>query len=366
MQRVVLSQLKPGMITARNIYDGDGRKLLSSDMALTSKFIERLAELKVSAVYITNSYMEGIEVEPIVREEVRVKTVQTVKRVFSMLDSPRKDVPYREIQALGRKIVSDVLRNKDAMLHLNEIRTYDDYTFAHSVDVCTVAVLIGTGMNCGEDRLRELALGSLLHDVGKMLVAPEILNKPALLTEEEMSIMKGHSQFGFELLRGSEKGISLPAMHVAFQHHEKFDGNGYPRGLKGMEIHEYARIVAIADVYDAVISDRPYRPALLPHEAYEIILASNSIHFDPNILPHFLSKIALYPIGTMVQLNTGDIGLVIDVQSGMQSRPTVRLVQDRHARFYPPETDVDMRNHLTVFIDQVIRDKTVFELTGNN
>jgi len=364
MLRIPVGKLQPGMVTARNVYNDDGQKLLSANMTITWSFIRRLDEMKIPAVYITNSYMTGIEVEPIVSEELRIKTIQTIKSVFSLLDSHRPDIHYRDIQGLGRSIVSEVLRNKDALLHLNEIRTYDNYTFAHSVNVCIMAVLIAVGMNYSEERLRDLALGSLLHDAGKMLIDSTILNKPGMLTDEEMITMQRHPQLGFEYLRQSGKRISAPALHVAYQHHEKFDGSGYPRGLKKAEIHEYARIVAIADVYDALISDRSYRSAMLPHEAYEILLASSSFHFDPDILPHFLAKIAIYPIGTLVKLNNGDVGLVIDVQPGMTNRPTVRLVMDKQSKLYPNFTDLDLRERLTIFIEQVIRDKTIFDLTG--
>lgn len=350
------------MVTARSVYNDDGQKLLAVDMAITQFFIRRLIELKIPAVYVTNPYMDGIDVIPVVREEVRIKTVQTVKRVFGLLDDHRPDIHYREFQALGKKIVADVLRNRDALVQLNDIRTNDNYTFEHSVNVCIVAVIIAAGMGYSEERLRDLALGALLHDAGKMLVDQTIMNKPDVLTDEEMTVVKEHAELGFELLRRSGKGLSAPAMHVAFQHHEKFAGGGYPRDLKKDEIHEYARIVAIADVYDALISDRPYRAARLPHEAYEILLASSGFHFDPDILQHFLAKIAIYPIGTLVELNTGDIGIVIDIQPGMTSRPTVRLIQDKHAILYPKKMDIDLRDHLTVFIDKVIHSKTVFDL----
>jgi HD-GYP domain-containing protein (c-di-GMP phosphodiesterase class II) len=150
-------------------------------------------------------------------------------------------------------------------------------------------------------------------------------------------------------------------MHIALQHHEKYDGKGYPRGLRQDEIHEFSRIVAIVDVYDAVTSDRPYRQALLPHEAYELLLALGNQHFDPAILQVFLDKIAVYPVGTVVRLNTGDIGVVLSVEPGMQSRPTIRLIMDKHRRLYPVITTLDMRNHLTVFVDQVVEYKDLFK-----
>ena len=387
MQRIPVSQLKQGMLTARGVYSDDGRKLLSAGTRITPAFVTRLGEMKISAVYIINPFMEEIDLDPVVREDDRVKAIQTMKRVFGLLESPQICTTSREIRAVGKKlitedlqreiqqvgdkIVADVLRiknlrNRNVLLPVNEIRTSESYLYAHSVDVCILSVLIASGMNYTQERLRDLAFGTLVRDVGEMMVETGCLSKPGRLTEDEMEIIRSHSQYGFELLRGSGNGITVPAMHVAFQHHEKYDGGGYPRGLKNLEIHEYARIVAIADVYDAIVSDRPYRPAMLPHEAYEILLASSGCHFDPDILPHFLAKIAIYPIGTLVQLNTGDLGTIINAYPGMANRPVIRLIMDRHGRFYPSHTDLDLREHLTVFVDQVISDKNIFDLTGTS
>lgn len=364
MQRILVTQLKPGMVIGRSIYNDDGQKLLASGMAITQSFIDRLDDLQIPAVYVTNSYMEDVEVSPVVSDEVRIETVQTVKRVFDLLRAPRADIPYKELQAMGKSIVVEVLRNRDALLHLNTIKSTDNYTFEHSVNVCIVSVLLAAGMNYTEERMHDLALGALMHDVGKVLIDAAILNKPASLTDDERTIMNSHAEKGFELMRRSGKRISAPAMHVAYQHHERFDGGGYPRGLKGAEIHEYARIVSIADVYDAIVSDRPYRPARLPHEAYEIVLALNALHFDPEILKVFLTKIAIYPIGTLVHLNNGAIGIVIAVQPGMATRPVVRLVLDAHSKLCPHHTDLDLREHLTLFVDRVISDQTLYDLTG--
>lgn len=368
MQRIPVSLLKPGMATARNIYNGDGRKLLSAGVRMTDSFIRRLAELKVPAAYITNPYMEGIEVAPIILEEVRTEMVQQVKRFFSLLNSPRPEFLYREMQAMGKKIVTEVRKNRGALLQFNEVWTAENYYFDHAVNVCITAVLIATRLNYTEERLRDLAMGSLMRDAGQSAIGSEILNKPGNLSSEELAMMKKHSRIGFDLLRKSGRksgiGFSAPAMLVAFQHHEKFDGTGYPRGLKNAEIHEYARIVAMAEVYDAVISDRPYRSAKFPHEAYKLLQDSAGCHFDPDLLPFFLDKIALYPVGTLVKLNNGAVGIVVGVHQGMTTYPTVRLLLDEHARAFPDGVDLDLREYRSISIAQVVYDKTVFDLMG--
>ena len=201
-----------------------------------------------------------------------------------------------------------------------------------------------------------------MHDVGKLQVGQGLLTKPDQLTDEEMMLMRGHPWFGFEILRAQRGHLSIPSIHVALQHHEKYDGTGYPRGLAGTDIHEYSRIVSIADVYDAVTSDRPYRKALLPHEAYELMLFNGSQHFDPMILPLFLQRIAIYPVGTVVRLNNGDIGVVTSVPPEMPLRPTLRLILDKNRRLYPGVAEFDMQNHLTSFVDQVVDGQELMKL----
>jgi putative nucleotidyltransferase with HDIG domain len=269
---------------------------------------------------------------------------------------------FDDIQLAARQIVADILRNRQAMVHLTEIRTHDDYTFAHSVDVCTLAVLVAARMGYVESRLQELAVGALLHDIGKLRIEQNLLNKPGKLSEDEMSLMRGHALFGFEILRSHKEKLSFPSMHISLQHHEKYDGTGYPRGLKCEEIHEFSRIVSVVDVYAAITADRPYRKALLPHEAHELMIASGNQHFDPQILPLFLERIAVYPVGTVIRLNTGDLGVVVSVPPGLQSRPTVRLILDPNRRRYLTVMELDMRNHLTVFVDQVVDGKELFKL----
>ena len=354
MQRIVVSELKNGMVTARNVLSADGKLLLAEGQIITESYIRRLQELGIYAIYVRNPYFSDLEIPAIIAEETRQSGIQTMKCALDVLRNKRMDLAVTDIQQSARRIVAEIIRNRKAMIHLTEIRTHDDCTFAHSVDVCILAVLVAVEMGYAENRLTELAVGALLHDVGKVRVGQQLLIKPDRLTDEEMVIMRGHPWFGFEILRTHKGQLSIPSIHVALQHHEKFDGTGYPRGLAGEAIHEFSRIVSIADVYDAITSDRPYRKALLPHEAYELLQMTGTQHFDPTILPIFLGKIAVYPVGATVRLNTGDIGIVTSVEPGLPTRPVIRLILDQHRRLYPGGSTLDMKNHLTVFIDQVV------------
>lgn len=361
MQKIAVKDLIPGMMAAKNVYNADGRLLLAEGAIFTAQYIKRLQEIGVWAVYIQNPLAASIDVPDILAEETRIRVVATVKEAFEGCRS-RKRIDMGQFKQLTENIVDEVIRNPNAIFHLNDIRMYDDYTFAHSVNVCVLAVLVGASLQYMPRRLMELGIGALLHDVGKMAIAKKILNKPGRLDEEEMALMRRHPEWGFEILRKYSAQLSWLSIHVAFQHQEKFDGSGYPRQLKGMEIHEYARITAIADVYDALTSDRPYRPALPANQAYEFLLAGSGTHFDPDILREFLLHIALYPVGSMVKLSTGDVGVVTQVFPGLQTRPVVRLLVDANDNLYEAETEMDLSVELTVFISAVLEEAEVAAL----
>ncbi len=174
----------------------------------------------------------------------------------------------------------------------------------YSVNTTVLSLIIGIGRNYSTDQLLELGMVVLMHDIGKLKVPEKILNKTDPLTKEEFEEIKKHAMYGYEMLRLNQD-ISLLSAHVALQHQEKYDGSGYPRGLKGKEIHEYARIATISDVYEALTSVRVYRGAMEPYKAYEFITVNSGSHFDPEFVKAFCKNVAVYPNGTGVVLSYG-------------------------------------------------------------
>lgn len=356
MRKIMLSRVQPGMIIAKSVSNADGRFLLAGGTVLTEHYINRMCELGIYSVYIEDSLSENVETPEVLQEKTRFIAISKVKKLFSDV---RMNFQFdcEEIQETARAIVTEIMDNKYAMVHLTDIRASDDYTFGHSVNVCVLSVMIGMALGTlDKERLDKLAMGALLHDAGKMMVPNQILNKPGKLTESEWKIMQQHSSYGFELLR-KDRNISIVSAHIAFQHHEKINGTGYPRGLSGSQIHEFARIAAIADVYDALTSDRAYSRALLPHQAYEILQAGSNIHFDESILQAFLERIAIYPIGCMVQLNTGDIGIVVKVVPKEAMRPTVRLLISGMGNIYANRPELDLIGKPAMFISRILEEE---------
>lgn len=369
MQKVAAIHLQPGMAVARNIYSTDGVLLLSADTVLGPAHIERLQQFDLTSIYIKNPFTDRVTandlfdtIPEVVREETRVQAVQVVHSAFQnfVINRELDTQPFKETAEF---LIKEIIENRGAMIHLTDLRARDGYTFGHSVNVCVLSTL--TGMKLGYDmfKLRELALGALLHDTGKMLVPKDILLKPGPLTAEERQVMEQHPDFGFDILRRQEE-IPLVSAHIAFQHHEKFDGSGYNRNLGGADIHEYARIVAIADVYDAITSDRPYKEANLPYEAYEIMMSLANTHFDPFILRLFLNQIAIYPLESIVQLNTGEIAIVVKVLPGLQTRPTLRIIFDENGYHLTNGREIDLTKELTLFINKIFTPDEVLHLSA--
>lgn len=355
MQRVSTNNLQPGQVIGRDILNADGEVLLRWGIVLTEKYIKRLIELGIYSVYIENPYFKDISIPEPVDEKVRIRAIKILKDNFLKI-RVSKTLDIKEFSAIANNVVDEVLANRNMLIHLADIRAYDDYTFIHSVNVAILAVFTGMGLGYGETKLKELALGGLLHDVGKMFIPKEILNKPTKLTEDEMEIMKSHSLLGFELLRKNPE-ISLLVAHTAFQHHERPNGTGYPRGLQGEEIHEYANIIAVADVYDALISDRPYRRGILPHEAYEVLVELTRTQLDVKILEVFFKYVAIFPIGSLVQLNTGEIGVVIELRQQFPLSPQIRVILDDTGNAVKKVYEMNLKDKPTQFITKVFREE---------
>lgn len=361
MQRISVRNLQPGMVVGRNVYDASGKLLLASGFSLNQQFIHGLAQLGINSIYVENNLLDEELVVDVLREETRVMAIKSVKECFANYGLMKKKVDVDKIKIAASHIVDEIILNPTAMVQLTDIRTHDDYTFAHSVNMCSLTVLLAASIGYNQAQLKDLALGSLLHDIGKVEISNDILNKPMQLDDSEWRIMHHHPMAGFQILK-KQGNIPAPAMIVCYAHHERYDGAGYPRGVAGEEIHEYARLAAIADVFDAVTADRPYRPALMLHEAYDLLMASSGTHFDPRLLAKFLQSIAVYPVGSVVELSNGATAVVKAVHSGIAWRPTVQLLADASMSTAVRGEAIDLRETLSITVRKVFREQEVLGL----
>ncbi|MFZ5653576.1 MAG: HD-GYP domain-containing protein [Pseudomonadota bacterium] len=252
---------------------------------------------------------------------VNIKALLQSAQTGQMLDTDLAE-------ATVASCVNTILANPEAMLWMTRIKHRNDYTAEHCLNVCVLAIAFGRHLRMEERELHLLGLCGLLHDVGKMQIPPEILDKPGRLTLEEFEIMKGHTLAGYRLL--GESGERLPelALDVALNHHERPDGSGYPRGLRRDELAEFSRIIAIVDTYDAITSNRCYAPEQPSADAQKIIFQNRGGQFDEELALHFIQAIGPYPPGTLVELRNGMVGIVLAGKPRFRHLPTVLLLRD--------------------------------------
>lgn len=326
MIRMSIDELRPGMRVARPVYSEDGQVLLQGGVELKKSFIQRLRQMGFYSIYVDDGEGEGPAVDPVISDELRSKVTAQVKNVFEKA-ARGEGLDLAGVLSSIDSLVDEVLANRHVVYALSEIRSVDSYTFAHSVNVCVLSCLLGLHFGYSRDDLRELALGAILHDIGKVKLSPELLKKTGRLDLHEMEEMKRHPRLGFEMLRECE-GISLRTAHVAYQHHERMDGRGYPRGLKGDAIHPFARIAMVVDTFDAMTSERAYRRAVPHHLSLALIGRMAGRQFPLDVVRALQQRVAKYPVGSRVRLSTGEVGVVIDVDRLRPDRPRVRLLED--------------------------------------
>lgn len=361
MQRISIKNLKPGMYLGRSIYDSNGHLLLYKGALLTDSYIRKLRHLSIPAIYIENSALLDLEIpEDIINEKIRVKSIKIVANIFKKCQLS-DNIDTNIIFHTTEQIIKEIMHNRDNLVQMSAIRTYDDYTFSHSVNVCALSVMVGILLDYKLDALIELATGALLHDIGKIKLPKTILNKESILTAEEFKIIERHPMLGFDLLRHNTS-YSLLSMRIALDHHEKIDGTGYPRGLKGKNIHEYARIVAITDVYDALTADRIYKPACRPHEAYETMMNEGADHFDVDLLELFFSNIAIYPVGIGIELTSGHYAIVIKAEKNHTTTPTVKVIATGLEELMTPPITLDLSQPNTPSILRVLNEEELLNL----
>lgn len=266
------------------------------------------------------------------------------KQVMTQLyDQARlgKIVEAATLVPLVDDIAGSIARNRSALTSILRMKTKDEYTYVHSVAVAALMINLGREIGgLGDATLRDLGVAGLLHDIGKMSVPAALLGKPGSLTSAEFSVMKTHPERGYELLRRSQ-GVPEMALDVCLNHHEKVNGSGYPRRLKGAQLTLFARMGAVCDVYDALTSNRPYKTAWTPTQALKEMFSWRG-HFDQDILTAFIRSVGIYPVGTLVRLSSGHLGFVIDINAGDLTRPVVRLFHSIAGAGPVPHRDVNL------------------------
>jgi putative nucleotidyltransferase with HDIG domain len=346
--KIHISELKIGMFVSKL-----DRPWLETPFLMQGFVVESLDDIDAISEYSQHVWIDAIREEWIAPEERAVATGQSKKvsyinKVNAQAEHSAALQTYREARRITRTLLDDlrlggvinseqardtvkdcvhsVLRNADALLWMSKIRSQDEYTAEHCLNVCILAIAFGRHLGMSEADLERLGMCGLLHDVGKMRVDQEVLNKPSSLTEQEFTLIKAHTVHGRNLLMASP-GIPNSTIDVAYSHHEKMDGTGYPRGLTSSGISELAKMIAIVDAYDAMTADRCYSPSIPSTEALKIIFTDRGTHFDDRLALEFIKSVGLYPPGTLVELVNGLVAIVFETNTKYRHLPKIIVVK---------------------------------------
>jgi putative nucleotidyltransferase with HDIG domain len=265
-----------------------------------------------------------------------IKTLMTDVRLGAQIEVDR-------MEPLLENMMDSIFRNQNALLPLVGLKRHDNYTFEHSVSVCALMVTFAREMDLPRQTIKEIALGALLHDVGKSMVPDAILNKPGSLTAAEFAQMQEHVVFSIQILKETP-GITAAAMQVAAQHHERYDGSGYPHRMKGEALSLYGQMSSIVDVYDAISSDRVYHKGMQPSGALKKLLEWSNHHFEPKLVHSFIRAIGIYPTGSLVRLESGRLAVVREQNEGDLLHPQVEVIYHATQQCYLTPERIDLRH----------------------
>lgn len=355
--------LKPGMRIDQTIVDGTDRVLIARGTFLDDYLIKGLRKLGVSGVYIREGEEEVDEQLRFLEEdEIAPETLKTIERLkvadrskVQISESVRaqvaegisylcKNTDSEQFEDIARNITDDLMRaidkNNAIAVDIGILKVSDEYTFKHSVDVATMAMIIAKKLGMSKKEIYDVGIAGLLHDIGKSKISNEILNKPGRLTEEEFAVMKTHATQGYQILK-NKRGIKNEIKLAVLQHHEKINGAGYPCGVLADKICPYAKIIAVADIYDALVTERPYKNGFSQRDAVEMIMTMTE-ELDIDSLRGFMRSVILYPVGSTVELSNGECAKVVENYETSILRP--KVVGLKSGKVYDLTNDVTCAN----------------------
>ncbi|WP_139491682.1 HD-GYP domain-containing protein [Brevibacillus dissolubilis] len=369
MRFISVTQAEPGMKMGQTVLTEDGKVLLGLGVVLDERLIQGLRKSGVDSIYIDDPHTEDIIVQDVIRPETRRKAVEAIQKAVKQITNSNKLTRRVSVKDMGllfqkafHEILEDLMENPNVMIHLISISSTSGMMYHHSVNVAVMATAVGMSLGYNRQQLTELGIGAMLHDVGKVLLPPEMFEKTHRWNPNEIETAKMHTRLGFDLLR-KQHDLSLLTAHVAFQHHERLDGSGYPQGLSGSQIHEYAQIVGICDVYDSLTTPRPWRKRFMPQDALEYLLGTGDTKFSLRLVDAFRKHIAVFPLGTSIVMNTGEVGVVCRVDPSIAHRPVVRILKDGRGNDISMPYELDLRQDLKAFIAG-FEDESLFTVSG--
>lgn len=327
MRLINVDDLEVGMEIAKPIFNENQQCLVSTNIVLNERIIERIKMLDYDRLWIKDEYDY---VSDYLSDELKLKAVRSVKSIFTGYTSKKVNLDSKKIDQLKdviENVVDEIMSNRQCVIQLSNLKNFNNSMYEHAVDVARVSVLIGANMNLKKTQLVDLCEAAMMHDIGKTLISQNLLTKKTEFTKAEIEEITRHSSLGYKIIKETGR-FSAPVYIAVLQHHERYDGTGYPDGVKGQKIHLYARIIKIADVYANMRTGTSNTEGYCQSEVLEYFYADGSRQFDPEILKVFFAKVPLYEVGQVIKLSTGQKAFVAQNNENGLARPIVRVLHD--------------------------------------
>ena len=352
MRLTHVKNITPEMELAKPIYDNDHNLLVNIHCTNLHKYKDRLLKLGIKHIYVEDDKSRGIEVENVVDSELKRECQDTIEETFDNIAQDKR-INTTKINENVKNLVDQILNNQNVLVNLVDIKSVDSYTFQHSVNVATLSVILANSLNYTKKQLVKIGTGAILHDVGKLAIPEKILKKPSDLTDEEYKIIQEHPSLGYKNTKNNQQ-ISPLSRVIILYHHEQVDGEGYPDGLVKEDIHEFARLVSVADVFDALTSDRCYRDRWSSKKAIDFMISKSGTKFDTEFVREFMKNIAIFPNGTTVKLNTGQKAIIAEQNKETPARPVIRIITDEEGNELEEYETVNLMDKLNIVIEDEI------------
>jgi len=352
MRSINIEKLIGNEKLGKQVYDDYGRILLDEGVILTPFYIQKLKDRGIISVIIDDEISKDIVLE----ENISEKTKQLTKRAIKeMMDDYSKNGVANNAAVIKsvNSIIDEVLSNKDVMINVSDIRSVDDNIYSHSINVCVLSTLIGIHMGYNMLKLKDIAIGALLHDIGKTKIKTDKKVLEEKKTKEELNkyIEDMHSKVGFDFL-GEQNICNAFSKVIVLMHHERIDGTGFPLKLKGNEISEYARLVSVCNTFDNLISGKSQDCSMPVYEALECLGVMSGTDLDEGMVKKFTMNIAAYPCGSGVKLNTNEKCIVARQNTCMPTRPVLKVLYDKNGEPVKEPYEIDLKIKLTLFITE--------------
>lgn len=353
--RIVPIEFASGKELAEDLYDINGRMLIKQKNKLTDTIIQKIKSNGIFSVYINDQYSTN-RIDPPIPSSLKNATVLEMKLLFE--EVRKTELPghtnYKIINnhitnliQYAEDIMYELPKRTDRLINFADVKSVETYTYSHSINVAVLSYLLAQDTNIEISRWKDLFIGALFQDIGMSFINEKLFMKKGKLDVAEFVKIKEHPKLGYNFIKDLAFANSYIKV-IVLQHQEKNDGSGYPNGILGKEINPLAKLVSIADVYDAMTSDRIYSRASSPSEAIEYIMSSAGRHFDFDMANSFIRNIVPYPIGSLVKLNTGDVALVEETNHAFPLRPVIRLINKKLQSLELSKVDLTNENNLTI------------------